>query len=641
MVQVHRILLVDSYDSFTYKSVNFLSLCRPTRSFDSLANLLLQTIPDSEVYILTNDSLPIHDLIPHLSSFSAIVVGPGPGSPCVRQDIGIVKDLWRLSEENLIPIFGVCLGLQSLAVEHGWAIARLPKVKHGAVSAVRHAKDQLFHGIDCLRVVRYHSLHVFPVPGRSFDLEAIAWADDEVENGEVVMAIKHTTRPFWAVQYHPESVCTTEGSRIVINFWDASTEWSKRMGRDCTSIPVHLPGVRWPPLVRTLRENDHTQLEENHIPTSILDEMTLSSCEIMELLNIEGVETSAVLTSAAVPGRYSIIACPTTSDKVILHTIGSSKLILRQHDADTQVSLSGISIWDWLQQFVGKPRGLMGHADIPFWGGLIGFVSYSAGFPAIGLHQPLGNDSPDVVFWSVTRSIVLDHQTRRAYIQSLNVFDEEWVETTMDVLRNPGQSSPSQRTSQSTLGNAVFHIPEKEHYIERINMARAHLAAGDSYELCVTANTYVDLPHTTEIDSRQRSWGIFKKALKVNPAPYACYIRAGGTTLISSSPERFMSCDRNGKFQLRPIKGTVRKSTVPSRSDAELILSSPKEFAENLMIVDLIRHDLFGCVGTGVHVSQLCGVEEYKTVWHSVSVIEGQGDSSGCARALGACLPPG
>ncbi len=82
-------------------------------------------------------------------------------------------------------------------------------------------------------------------------------------------------------------------------------------------------------------------------------------------------------------------------------------------------------------------------------------------------------------------------------------------------------------------------------------------------------------------------------------------------------------------MQLRPIKGTVRKGVDMTFEEAERILRSPKEIGENLMIVDLIRHDLHSVVGQGVECKEFCSIEEYETLWQLVSVIEGQAASFG------------
>jgi len=123
-----------------------------------------------------------------------------------------------MKQSDVLPIFGVCLGLQSLAIEYGATLKRLATVKHhGQMSEIHHLSTDLFHNVAYAKAVRYHSLHV--ELKEDGDVEELAWARDE-ENGKVVMAVRHKYRPFWAVQYHPESVCTDGGGiQVVRNFW--------------------------------------------------------------------------------------------------------------------------------------------------------------------------------------------------------------------------------------------------------------------------------------------------------------------------------------------------------------------------------------------------------------------------------------
>jgi para-aminobenzoate synthetase len=143
-------------------------------------------------------------------------------------------------------------------------------------------------------------------------------------------------------------------------------------------------------------------------------------------------------------------------------------------------------------------------------------------------------------------------------------------------------------------------------------------------------------------------WALYKRLRRMNPAPFGVFLRLSDAVIVGSSPERFLSWDRSGHCQLRPIKGTVKKSATMTREKAHKILNSSKEQAENLMIVDLIRHDLSGIVGAGnCKVSKLMEVEEYETVYQLVSVIEGQlpqysgEDSPRGLDVLKASLPPG
>ena len=112
------------------------------------------------VFIIKNNEFSLQNLLPYLPYFSAVIIGPGPGSPDIPEDIGLVKDLWKLKEHDILPIFGVCLGLQSLALEFGALLNRLDAVKHGQISHIYHQGIDLFDNVGSVRGVRYHSLHV-------------------------------------------------------------------------------------------------------------------------------------------------------------------------------------------------------------------------------------------------------------------------------------------------------------------------------------------------------------------------------------------------------------------------------------------------------------------------------------------------
>ena len=174
--------------SLSVRSVNL------TDHLFSLAALCHQSISNSSIVIIKNDEYTLHELRPFLKYFSVIVVGPGPGSPDISQDIGVVKDLWKLDEEDVLPIFGVCLGLQSLSIEFGATLKRLRVVKHGQMSHVNHVGMDLFTEVRPFQAVRYHSLHVDLA--KDGEVKELAWADEE-ENGRVMMAVWHNTRPFW------------------------------------------------------------------------------------------------------------------------------------------------------------------------------------------------------------------------------------------------------------------------------------------------------------------------------------------------------------------------------------------------------------------------------------------------------------
>ncbi|GME40405.1 ADC synthase [Neofusicoccum parvum] len=277
-----------------------------------------------------------------------------------------------------------------------------------------------------------------------------------------------------------------------------------------------------------------------------------------------------------------------------------------------------------------------GPVDSPFWGGLIGFVSYEAGLETINVHptpapQQAQTSSkfrkPDLAFVFVTRSIIVDHVSHKIYIQSIRDDDSDWVFSTtqkISALSN-APSAPTSTDISSTLAQCTVTIPTQPSYETKVLRCQDSIRAGDSYELCLTSQTTIHLPPPP---TATFPWHLYTRLRHLNPAPFGAYIRLGprgsGVNILSSSPERFLSWTRQGLCQYRPIKGTVRKDAGVTRADAERILNSSKERAENLMIVDLVRHDLHGVVGAGnVRVSKLMGVEEYETVFQLVSVISG------------------
>ncbi len=185
---VRRVLVIDNYDSFTFNLVQM---------------LVLQA---SHVEVVRNDALTPGEVLE--SPPDALVISPGPGRP---EDAGICVELLR--ERPLLPIFGVCLGHQSIGLAFGGRIDRAPVLMHGKTSMVRHEGAEIFASIPSpFEATRYHSLCVAPET-LGDELEPLAWTDDGV-----VMALRHRELPYWGVQFHPESILTEIGPQLLNNF---------------------------------------------------------------------------------------------------------------------------------------------------------------------------------------------------------------------------------------------------------------------------------------------------------------------------------------------------------------------------------------------------------------------------------------
>jgi len=183
------ILVIDNYDSFTYNLVQALAATAAEK-----------------VEVVRNDRATVAELLAR--SPRAIVVSPGPGVP---DDAGVSIDLIRGARD--IPLLGVCLGHQALAVAYGGGVRRAPAPVHGKTSPIHHGGDGLFAGLpNPFAATRYHSL-VVDRTGLPEDLEVTATTEDDL-----VMALAHRARPHVGVQFHPESYMSREGGAILTRF---------------------------------------------------------------------------------------------------------------------------------------------------------------------------------------------------------------------------------------------------------------------------------------------------------------------------------------------------------------------------------------------------------------------------------------
>ncbi len=183
------ILVIDNYDSFTYNLVHYIGEL------------------GKEVIVKRNDEVSIDDI--ESMNPSKIVISPGP---CTPKEAGISIDLIKTSK---VPVLGVCLGHQSIGAAFGGNIIKAPNIFHGKLSEITHNQDGVFKGIDNpYSVVRYHSL-IIEKNSLPDELEITSTLKDEPE---IIMAVQHKERPIYGVQFHPESIETDFGKKLIENF---------------------------------------------------------------------------------------------------------------------------------------------------------------------------------------------------------------------------------------------------------------------------------------------------------------------------------------------------------------------------------------------------------------------------------------
>jgi para-aminobenzoate synthetase component 2 len=182
------ILMIDNYDSFTF----------------NLVQELLKA--GAEVEVVRNDERAVDALL--AAPWQGIVISPGPGRP---EEAGVCPEL--VARRPQVPLLGVCLGHQVMGHVFGGRVERAPELVHGKTSDIHHEGVDVFAGLpDPFVATRYHSLAIVP-DSLPAELEPLAWTADGV-----LMGMRHRELPYWGVQFHPESILTDCGPRLLANF---------------------------------------------------------------------------------------------------------------------------------------------------------------------------------------------------------------------------------------------------------------------------------------------------------------------------------------------------------------------------------------------------------------------------------------
>jgi para-aminobenzoate synthetase len=605
-----RTLLIDNHDSYTYNVFH-----------------LLAGVSGEEPIVVDNDAVSWRAL--SRWDFDAIVLSPGPGSPERWHDFCVCNDILRYSE---IPVLGICLGHQGLGHLLNGKVSSAPEAMHGRLSRIHHADDGLFAGIpQDFPVVRYHSLQITDMGP---DGQVTAWADDGV-----VMGIEHRRRPMWGVQFHPESIATEHGARLVENFYDLARRLRSPRWRGAKR-PLQVP-----PRTKVRRSRSVGGESELRLRTLPGEPSTEALFERL----FGGAQHAFWLDSADAPTRLaqrSFLGTSAGAGRCLLEYDVESNTAIR-HGAGDTTSVRA-SIFDLLD------RELAGHAiepppaDLPpgLMGGFVGYLGYElkADCGSPNVHR---SDTPDAVMMLANRLVAVDHLRRRTHLVALCHSDEAEAETWLDeaeeavlnIIANPPEPVVPLAISE---GPADTHVSfrcgrGREQYLADIARSQAELAAGESYEVCLT----------DQISSAASPdpFDLYRLLRRRNPAPFAAYLKLGEMAVVSSSPERFLSVDRERRVEARPIKGTTSRSQDPVHDEAlrAELTEDEKTYAEHLMIVDLLRNDLGRVCEVGsVGVPELMIVEDYATVHQLIStvsgVLDGERSAVECARA---CFPGG
>ena len=611
-----KTLLIDNYDSFTYNLFQ-----------------LLAEVNGEEPLVVRNDEASWEELSE--LGFDNVVISPGPGRPDRVDDFGVCTEAIRWTTA---PLLGVCLGHQGLGALCGAAIVPSPEPVHGRLSAVLHDDSPLFAGIPPeFQAVRYHSLCVEqPLPG---ELRGIAWTSDGV-----LMAVEHRERPLWGVQFHPESVCAEHGRQLLANFRDLTGQWGEQWGHPCPdSRPARNPlagsKAKRPAALsirpfRGVPTAPSPQLKVKRLAQPVDPELAFVSL-------YGGSENAFWLDSSRTDesARFSFMGDDGGPfGATVSYDVNRSEVRVKRGG---EIELRRESIFEYLAGETERLR--LPDAGLPFE-----FECGFAGYLGYELKAECGGEAahesplPDAAFVFAGRMIAFDHAAGHTYLLCLvgaggEGEAEAWIEATEQrLLALPSRELP---VADGRAGDRVeFRLARhRERYLEEIAECKRLLAAGETYEVCLT--------NTVIAEVAPEPLALYRVLRRVNPAPFSSYLRFGDAAVLSSSPERFLRVGRDRWVEAKPIKGTSRRGATPAEDVrlAEGLRSDEKNRAENLMIADLLRNDLGSVCEVGtVHVPDLMQVETYETVHQLVTTVRGllreQAPALDCVRA---CFPPG
>jgi len=336
-----KALIVDNYDSFTFNLFQ-----------------LVAGISGELPIVVRNDKLAWDDL--QSLGADCIILSPGPGRPDKTRDFGICR---QIILRSTLPVFGVCLGFQGIAHYFGGEVVRAAEPVHGRTSRIFHNESGLFAGIpQGFAAVRYHSLAVRqPIPSV---LRPTAWTSDEIP-----MALEHIERPIWGVQFHPESIATEHGAKLIENF--------QRLAQQRLSYVNTAP-----------KPSEFLQPETNLKPARTVVAQTDAAWKVFSRKLHDCPSTEAAfcsLFSSANPtfwldspesssGRFSFMGCADGPNSHWL-TYAIEEHRLELHAAGKTV-VRNISLFDYLKTELNRRRCESPDLPFDFNGGFVGYLGY-------------------------------------------------------------------------------------------------------------------------------------------------------------------------------------------------------------------------------------------------------------------------
>ncbi|MEQ1486188.1 aminodeoxychorismate synthase component I [Methyloglobulus sp.] len=325
-------------------------------------------------------------------------------------------------------------------------------------------------------------------------------------------------------------------------------------------------------------------------------------------------------------GRYDIIAAEPVATLV---THGE----ITQINRNGSVMLSSQDPFDLVKQELESCHH-EGFAGLPFNGGAIGYFSYDLARRLEKLPN-IADDAEHIPEMSVgiyNWAVIIDHHQKQSFLVGQGCDEFHW-QTLIGLF---SKLPTNDQKTQFKVTSAVKSNMDKAAYTRAFQRIKHYLKEGDCYQ--------VNLSQRFVADCEGDAWAAYQHLREMNAAPFSAYLNFPEAQILSSSPERFLQLV-DGRVETKPIKGTRPRKAYPASDwqQIDLLRNSPKDRAENLMIVDLLRNDLSKTCKTGsVKVPALFAVESYTTVHHLVSTVTGLlAEGQHALDLLKSCFPGG
>jgi para-aminobenzoate synthetase len=591
-----KTLLIDNYDSYTFNLYQ-----------------LIAEINREEPLVIQNDRLNWEEL--EQIEFNNLVISPGPGHPENTRDFGICDRILKDLEK---PILGVCLGHQGIGHIFGGVVTHAPEVRHGRNSQIYHQECDLFQDIpNPFSAVRYHSL-IVEKNSLPDCLEITAWTDDRL-----IMGLRHRDKPIFGVQFHPESIGTEYGKKILENFkaitltWQKSTKFLENDRQAHFISPSYINRIA---LSQTTRAKFPEQNSDFQVFVKKLDIAPDPEQVFVHLYGdspyVFWLDSSRVDLGLS---RFSFMGNALGRHSLQL-SYDCHKQTLQITENNTVTRQQG-NIFNYLQQEL--DRRFCTNQDLPFDFncGFVGYFGYELKLEC-GAEFSHPFSLPDAAFLLATQIIAFDHHENTTYLLYLGKPDESneaeiWFKTIETHLAELPPLPEIEKSNQKA--PVLFRLSrDRQTYLKNIEQCLQEIHNGESYEICLTNRLYTK--------TTPDPLGFYRHLRQQNPSPYSGFLKFGDYTIVCSSPERFLQVDREGWVETKPIKGTSPRGKTPEedRQIRDNLKHSEKDRAENLMILDLLRNDLGRVCDVGsIHVPKLMQVETYPTVHQLVSTIRG------------------